>query len=112
MIESPAFDEEMLLPAEREADRFLRSMPEGCTLETTTRLTEAGWEATACLEHADDSPKPCYVGQGSTETAALIQALDYARRYWADRQGTSAIYANDEAFALFLSGSARATGSS
>jgi hypothetical protein len=112
MIESPAFDEEMLLPAEREAARFLRSMPDGCTLETTTRLTEAGWEATACLEHASDTPKPCYLGRGSSEAAALIQALDFARRYWADRRGSSAIYANGEAFAPFLSGARRATGSS
>ena len=68
------------------AQRLLDMLPDGCELETTAMVTTNGWEATACVHHVSDSPRPNYLGRGPTEEAALLRALHLCAHYWARRE--------------------------
>lgn len=67
---------------ETAAQKLLDAMPDGCELETSVRDTGRGWEATACLIHPGDTPRPEYLGRGATEEEALLRAIGACSHFW------------------------------
>lgn len=65
--------------------KLLDMLPDGCELETSVRDTGTGWEATACIIHVTDTPKPEYLGRGATDEEALLKAIGTCAHFWAWR---------------------------
>lgn len=68
------------------AQSLLDMLPDGCELETATKPDGPGWKATARIHHVSDSPRPCYVGRGPSEDAALLEAIRSCGQYWESRE--------------------------
>lgn len=66
--------------------KLLDMLPDGCTLETSVEPAPEGWMATACIENPHDTLRPCYVGRGASEEAALLAAITVCARYWESRR--------------------------
>lgn len=75
----------MLDSPELAAQKLLDSLPDGCELETTVEPDGHRWKATACIENPKDTPRPCYIGRGASEEAALLDAIDLCANYWDSR---------------------------